>query len=136
MYALEAMSSKLIVVHPDTLIVEAIRLMLENGISGLPVVSGDGELVGMITEGDLLRRPETATEKHRAGWRSFLMSTGQQAAEYAASHAQRVRDAMTTNVVSVGPTSFLGDVVDLMEKHKVKRVPVVRAGKLMSRPAQ
>ena len=109
----------------------AIRLMLDRRVSGLPVLDDTGMLVGILTEGDLLRRVELGTEQHRSGWRTFLLGPDRQAADYVASHSRVVRDVMTAAVLTVDATAPLADVVTIMQDKHVKRVPVLSASRLV-----
>lgn len=127
----DVMTRAPVCVTPETIIVEAARLMLQHRISGLPVVDADGSIAGIITEGDLLRRAETGTELHRSGWLTFLIGPGRLAGDYVQAHARKVGDVMTPDVAAVGVLDDLAVVVDLMQKRRVKRVPVVDAGKLV-----
>ena len=131
MNAREIMSRRVITVTPETTIEEAIRLMLDHRISGLPVVEADGALAGIVTEGDLLRRFETGTDKRHSGWVSLLLGPGRLAAEYTRSHAHKVGEVMTTEVASVSTETPLAEVVELMEDRHIKRVPVTDGGKLV-----
>lgn len=110
---------------------EAVRLMLQHRVSGLPVVDRNEQLVGIITEGDLLRRTETGTEKHRTRWLEFLISPGKLAGEYVKTHGRKIAELMTGDVVTVTEDTTLDEVVLLMERHRVKRLPVVRDGQLV-----
>jgi CBS-domain-containing membrane protein len=105
--------------------------MLDNRISGLPVIDAAGRLVGMVTEGDLLRRAETGTTRHRARWLQFLLSPGRLADEYVHTHGRRVDEVMTCDVVTATEATSLDTVVQLMERHGIKRLPVVRDGKVI-----
>lgn len=105
--------------------------MLEHRISGLPVVDDAGALIGIVTEGDLLRRAETGTEKHRPRWLELLLPSGRLAADYIEAHARRVCEVMTTDVISAAPDTPLEGAVQEMEKHRIKRLPVVEDGKLV-----
>jgi CBS domain-containing protein len=118
-------------VTSQTTIVEAARLMLQHRISGLPVTAGKGEIVGVVTEGDLLRRAETGTERHRSSWLSFLVGSGRLASDYVGAHARKVGEVMTRDVAVVAPSADLAVVVGLMEKRHIKRVPVVENDKLV-----
>lgn len=109
----------------------AIRLMLEAGYSGLPVIDGGSALVGIVTEGDLLRRAELGTQHWHPGWLNFLLGPTRLAREYTSSHAQKVRDVMSTEVVSVTEATPLTQAVGLMEEHHVKRLPVLRQGRVV-----
>ena len=126
----EIMTSPVITVTPATPIAEAARLMLQHRISGLPVVEGE-EVVGMITEGDLLRRAETGSAPHRPMWLELLLGPGRLADEYTHAHARRAGEAMTGDVVSVGPQADVAEVVQLMNRRRIKRVPVIDNDKLV-----
>ena len=127
----DVMTQKVISVTPETTIAEAARLLLEHRISGLPVVDSMGAVVGMVSEGDLLRRAETGTERRHSHWLEFLIAPGRLAREYADAHARIVGEIMTRDVVSVAPLATLPVVVGLMEDHNVKRLPVIEAGRLV-----
>lgn len=127
----EIMTQPVITVRSETTIAEAARLMLQHRISGLPVVDAGGAVVGIVTEGDLLRRAETGTERRHARWLEFLISPGRLAREYANAHARNVGEAMTPDVVSVAPQDPLELVVGLMERRHIKRLPVIDAGRLV-----
>jgi CBS domain-containing protein len=126
----DIMTSKVLSVEANTSVFEAIRSMLQHKISGLPVVNADGALVGIVTEGDFLRRAETATERRRPRWLEFLMGPGRLADDYVHTHTRRVADVMTPDPYTVTEGTPLEDVVRIMEKHRIKRLPVVR-GKLV-----
>jgi CBS domain-containing protein len=112
-------------------IVRAIQQMLQRRISGLPVIDKAGNLLGIVSEGDLLRRSETATEKQRPRWLQLLLGPGRAAEAYTRSHAHLVGDIMTTDVATVTEDASLVEIVTLMEKRRVKRVPVLRDGKVV-----
>jgi CBS domain-containing protein len=131
MKAVDVMTREPMSVTPQTTIVEAARLMLQHRISGLPVTDGKGAVVGVVTEGDLLRRAETGTERHRSNWLAFLIGPGRLADDYVGAHARKVGEVMTQDVAVVAPSADLAVVVGLMEKRRVKRVPVVEKGKLV-----
>lgn len=103
----------------------AIELMLANGISGLPVVGARGELLGMLTEGDLLRRAEIGTEKIRAHWLEFLLGPGKLADEYTHAHSQVVGDVMSNQVIQAEPGANLQTLAELMQSKHIKRIPIV-----------
>jgi hypothetical protein len=99
--------------------------MLQHHISGLPVVDKSGKLVGVLSEGDFLRRRETRTEHKRSRWLEFLMGPGRIAAEYSHSHGSKVSEVMTTEVQTVADETPLEEIVELMERKRIKRVPVL-----------
>jgi CBS domain-containing protein len=125
MNASDVMTRNILSVSPDATIAEAIRLMLDNRISGLPVIDQAGRLVGILTEGDLLRRGETGTERHRPRWLEILMGPGRLAEEYVRTHGRRIGEVMTHDPISVTPETPLKEIVELMERHRIKRVPVL-----------
>lgn len=108
----------------------AMRIMLGARVSGLPVVDKDGKLVGILTEGDLLRRAEMGTDRHRPRWLEIVVGPRRVAKEYVETHSRHVGDLMTSDVVTIEESAPLADAVALMEKHRVRRLPVVRQGKL------
>jgi CBS domain-containing protein len=127
----EVMTSPVLSVESDSPILQAIRIMLQRQISGLPVVDKEGHLVGIITEGDFLRRTETGTQRRRPRWLEFLIGPGRLAEEYTRSHGRRVNDIMTTDPITVTEETPLEEVVSVMEKHRIKRLPVMRGEALV-----
>lgn len=130
MKASDVMTVGVVVVGPETSVEEAARLMVQHRVSGLPVME-DGRLVGIITEGDLLRRMEIGTEPHPRGWLAFLASPGRLARDYVRTHARQVADVMSTDVKTVGPGTMLAEVIALMESRRIKRLPVVENDRLI-----
>jgi CBS domain-containing protein len=131
MNAADIMTRYILSVGPQSPIVEAIELMLDNHVSGLPVIDEVGQLVGILTEGDLLRRGETGTERHRPRWVEILMGPGRLASEYVRTHGRKVEEIMTRELVSVDPETPLDPIVELMERRRIKRVPVLEGEKLV-----
>lgn len=117
-------------VGPEDSIADAARIMLEHRVSGLPVVDGQGGLVGIVTERDLLRRAEIGTEHRRPRWLEMWVGTGELAEEYVRAHGRRIGDVMTRKVVSVDTDTPLDEVVTLMEREGLKRLPVIRDGRI------
>ena len=130
MKASDVMTRDVITVRRETSVTNAIRLMLDNNVSGLPVLD-NGKVIGILTEGDLLRRSETGTEKHRPRWLEILMGPGRMAGEYVRTHGRRVEEIMTTDLVSVAGDTPLDEVVGLMERRRIKRVPVIEGDLLV-----
>ncbi len=122
------MTAQVIAVRPEAPLEQAVRLMVENRISGLPVLDAAGRAVGVLTEGDLLRRAETGTQGPRAGWFETLFRPGHLADDYVRTHGRRVAEVMTPEPLTVTETTELADVVQLMRTKRVKRLPVTRAG--------
>jgi CBS domain-containing protein len=131
MHAKEIMTRRVITARRGSSLQETIKTMLEHGISGLPVVDDGGRPVGMLSEGDLLRRSELGTERKRPRWLAFLASPGKLAEEYTHAHGRTVADVMTDKLYSVAPDTPLQEVVQLMERHRIKRVPVLENGCLV-----
>jgi CBS domain-containing protein len=131
MRARDVMVRAVVITSPDTTVEALARLMINLGISGVPVLDKDGRLVGIVTEGDLLRRVEIGTERHRPCWSERFSSNSGEAAEYVKSRAKRVADVMTREVFSVDEMATLGEIADLLEAKKIKRVPVVHDGKIV-----
>jgi CBS domain-containing protein len=125
MKAKDIMTSPVVSVEADTPILQAVRIMLQRRVSGLPVVDKEGRLVGIVTEGDFLRRAETGTQRRRPRWLEFLIGPGRLAEEYTRSHGREVGEVMTPNPVTVTEHTALEDIVKLMEKRQIKRLPVV-----------
>jgi CBS-domain-containing membrane protein len=126
MKASDIMTRKVISLEPDASIAQAVRLMLQHRISGLPVVDEKGKLVGVLSEGDLLRRQETGTQRHRPRWVEFLMGSGRLANEYVRTSGRTVREIMTPDVRTITEGTPVEDIVQLMERHRIKRLPVLR----------
>ena len=130
MRARDVMVRAVVTTSSDTTVEQLARLMINLRISGVPVMDRDGRLVGIVTEGDLLRRVETGTERHRPRWSEPFSSSSRLAAAYIKSHAKRVADIMTREVVSVDETATLGEIADLLETKHIKRVPACTTAKL------
>lgn len=131
MQAKDVMTQKVVSVGPDDTILHAIRLMLQNKVSGLPVIDASGRLVGIVTEGDFLRRSETGTVHRPPRWIEILMGMGPLATEYVHSNGRKIGEVMTREVRTVTEDTSLEATVDLMERYHVKRVPVLRGEKLV-----
>lgn len=126
MRAAEIMSKNVISVRPEESVLHAVHLMLQHRISGLPVIDIGGSLVGIVTEGDFLRRAETGTMARRSWWQTFLEGPESLAQEYARCHGRKVKDVMTRDVVTIAEDMPLHNIVALLEQHQIKRVPVMR----------
>ena len=131
MRADEVMTRNPTTIAPQASVADAVRLMLEARVSGLPVVDGAGRLIGVITEGDLLARAELGTEKKRAKWLEFLFGPGRSAEDFVQSHGRRVEEVMTRTPITVAPSAGLDEVVGTMIDKRVKRLPVVEGGALV-----
>jgi CBS-domain-containing membrane protein len=131
MKASDVMTRNVLSVTPDATVAEAVELMLDRGISGLFVVDAAGVLVGVVTEGDLLRRDELGTERRKSWWLRLIASPGRQAADFTRTHGRKVADVMTHDVVSVDADDPLESIVALMEGHRIKRVPVLQGDRVV-----
>ena len=127
----DVMTANVISVAAQATILEAARAMLRNRVSGLPVVDAKGQLVGMVTEGDFLRRSEIGTERRRPRWLEFVLGPGRMAEDYVRAAGRKVEDVMTRDPVAVREDDDLETVVELMERRRVKRFPVMRDGKIV-----
>jgi predicted transcriptional regulator len=105
--------------------------MSAHHLPGLPVINGTGELIGILTEGDLLRRWEMGTDRRHAGFAAFKAGVEQVAADYVRSHGRHVRNLMTAKVVTVDEDAELETIVDLLERHGFRQMPVLRDGKVV-----
>jgi len=134
MRAMDVMTTDVITVDPDMTVQALARLLAERGISGAPVVDSNGRLVGIIGEGDLLHRAEIGTaRRHRNRRRSWWLDhfASDLARDYIKSHGRTVKDIMTRDVVTVTNDTDLGEIAALLEAKRIKRVPVMREGRLM-----
>ena len=131
MKAVDVMTREVVSVAPDASVMEAVRLMLQHKVSGLPVIDAAGRLQGVVTEGDFLRRVETGTERKRSRLVEFLLGPGRLATDYVQSAGRKVGEVMTPDVHTVVEDDPLEKVVHLMERHRVKRVPVVRGARVV-----
>lgn len=119
------------VVRASATLADAARIMLEQHVSGLPVQNEAGDLVGIITEGDLLRRPELGTENKERKWIQALIGPGRSMEDYMRTHGRHVDEVMTRRVVTVAPDTPLAEAAELMHKRHIKCLPVVELGKLV-----
>lgn len=127
----DVMSTDVIAVAPGTSIKDVARTLAERRISGVPVVTDDGSVVGIVSQSDLMHRAELGTEKRRKWWLHFLADERQLAREFTQAHGQHARDVMARHVVTVTPETSLGVAADMLDQHRIKRMPVVRDGRLV-----
>lgn len=130
MNAGDVMVKDVVVAGPEAAVREVALLMLERRISGVPVVDGERQVLGIVSEGDLIRRPELQTDQRRGGWLSIFLSDDERARDFVKTHGLRAREVMTQPAICVAPDTALAEVVRLMERHRVKRLPVLEHGKL------
>ena len=131
MRAIDVMVRDVVTVHPDTDVAEAIKLLAENDVSALPVLDEEGNLVGVLSEADLIHRAEIGTEKHRPWWLEAVTGASTLAEEFAKSYGKKVGEVMTDGVISVAEETPLFEIAALFERKRIKRVPVVKDGKLV-----
>jgi CBS domain-containing protein len=126
----DIMSARVVGIQPDMPLAQAIEVMLRERISGLPVIDADGTLVGILSEGDLLRRAELGTTR-KPRWIELLFIEGRLAERYTRDHGRKVREVMTANVKTLSETADLDEAIELMQRHGVKRLPVVVGGRVV-----
>jgi CBS domain-containing protein len=125
------MTTRVITIGLDSDIQTIAQRLLENRISAAPVVEPGGRIVGIVSEGDLMRRSESETERRPSWWLSFLLMPEQKAINYVKTHGRCARDVMTRGVITVNENTSLEKIAETLEKHRIKRVPVVRGDKLV-----
>src|SRR5438105_3574319 len=131
MRAHQIMTRQVTTVGQDTTIVEAAGIMLQNHVSGLPVVSASGKLVGIVSEGDFLRRAEIGTQRKRSRWLRLLLGPGSAATDFVHEQGRKVGEVMTPEPFTVTEDTPLENIVQLMEKHNIKRLPVLRGDQIV-----
>jgi CBS domain-containing protein len=131
MRAHQIMTRPVFTVLPDATIVEAANVMLRCQISGLPVVDAAGKLVGIVSEGDFIRRNEIGTQRRRSRLLKFILGPGQAAADFVHERGCKIAEIMTHDPVTITEDTSLDAIVALMEKNKLKRLPVMRGEKLV-----
>lgn len=125
MQARDVMVSPVITVRKSATVREIAKTLLEKRISAVPVIDNVGKLVGIVTESDLMRRAEAGTERPYSWWVHFLAGDAPIAADYVKSHATKIEDVMTSDVVTASPETPLHAIAALLEDHQIKRVPIV-----------
>lgn len=131
MKASDVMVRNVITIGPEEDVALAARMLAQHDISALPVVNEDGRILGILSEADLLRREELGTEKRRPAWLEALTPSGLLAEDYSRSHGRKVRELMSETVVSARSDAPLSEIAGLLERKRVKRVPIVEDGKLI-----
>jgi CBS-domain-containing membrane protein len=125
------MVSDVITVSPDARVQDVAELLLRHRISAVPVVGSKGEILGIVSEGDLINRPESETERHKPWWLDALATNEGLAAAYVKSHSRNVTDVMTREVITATPDASVAEVASLLERNRIKRVPIVDNGRLV-----
>lgn len=131
MKAADIMTTEVITVSEDACVQDAANLLLRHRISAAPVVDKSGKLVGIISQGDLMRRAETGTQHHRPWWLEMLTDSDTLAREFVKENARRVADVMTRKVITARSDTDLAEIANLLEKNGIKRVPIVDDGRLV-----
>jgi CBS domain-containing protein len=131
MRAHQIMTRPVITVTPEATIVEAANIMLQKHVSGLPVVDAAGKLVGVVSEGDFIRRSEIGTQRKRGRWLRFILGSGKSASDFVHEHGRKVCEVMTESPLTITEDTALEEIVELMEKNNVKRLPVIRGDKVV-----
>lgn len=131
MRARDVMTANVVTVGPDTEVRTIARTLIARRISAVPVVDHGGRVVGIVSEGDLVRRAEAGTERHPSWWLELLASPEEKARDYAKAHGLAAKDVMTRPVVTVAEDAPLGEIATLLERHRIKRVPIVRDGTIV-----
>lgn len=131
MIAKNVMKSPVITIKPNDSVAEVAKLLINQKISAAPVVDDEGRLRGIVSEGDLMRRHETSTERKRSFWWFLFSGDSALAREYVKSHGLKVHEIMTSDVITASPGDSLREVADLFERHSIKRVPIVDNGSIV-----
>jgi CBS domain-containing protein len=131
MRAHQIMTRSVYSVLPEATILEAANIMLQRHISGLPVIDAAGKLVGIVSEGDFIRRSEIGTQRKRGRWLKFLLGAGEAATEFVHEHGRKISEVMTRDPLTISEDTPLEEIVKTMENNGVKRLPVMRGDKLV-----
>lgn len=132
--AASIMTRDVVTCGPDATVAEVAALLAEHEISAVPVCDKDGRLLGMLSEGDLMRPFGAANEMRRAWWLGMLAEGTELAPEfldYVRVDKRRAHDLMTREVITATERTSAGEIADLINKHRIKRVPILRDGKLV-----
>jgi CBS domain-containing protein len=129
--ASDVMTTNVITVTPETSVKDTARLLYTERISGVPVMDIDGQVIGIVSENDLIRHVEVTGEPRRSWLATLLTDDSTLAREYAKTHGRTVQDVMTTPVITVAETTSLAQIAETLERHSIKRLPVVREGLLI-----
>jgi CBS domain-containing protein len=122
----DVMTYGVIGVPESTRLAEAVETMLRSRVSALFVFDADHAVIGVLSEGDLLRRSELGSERKRPHWLELLLGSGRLAEAYAHEHGRKVGEVMTRNVETIAEDAELSQAVDRMIHHHIKRLPVLR----------
>jgi len=131
MKARDVMVSQVITVKPNSTVREVAKTLVDRRISAVPVVDDAGKLVGIISESDLMHRAEVGTERRFRWWPRLVRGDTSLLFGYIKAHARRAADIMTQNVFTATPETPLDEIAVLLERNSIKRVPIVRDGRLV-----
>ena len=131
MHARDVMTRNVVTVSPETSVPAIAALLLDRRISAVPVVDDSGRVIGIVSEGDLIHRPEADTEAAPSRWQSLFESREEAASRFVKTHGGHARDVMTRHVVTATEDTALSDIAMLLDRRHIKRVPIVRAGRLV-----
>ena len=131
MHARDIMTSPVVSVGPETTVLEIVKLMLENRVSAVPIVDDQDRLMGLVSEGDLMRRTEIGTERHRSWWLSAFTGAVSLAEDFVKSHGLKASEIMTKNVFTAHEDTPLWEIAETLEKKKIKRMPILRDGRII-----
>jgi CBS-domain-containing membrane protein len=129
--AANVMTTDVVSIGPDKPVREIAEILFTRRISGVPVVDADARVIGIVSEGDLIGHAAIVGEHHRSWWLSLFTDESVTARDYVKAHGRTARDVMSTDVVTVEETATLAEIVDLLQRHRIKRVPVVQGGRLV-----
>ncbi len=129
--AKDVMTTAIVTIRPETTVGEIAKTLLDRRISAVPVLDDRGAIVGIVSEGDLMRRPESATERRSSWWLAFLTLGEDDARRFVKTHGRHARDVMTRDVVTIDEEATLEQVAHILESRHIKRLPVLRGGKLV-----
>jgi len=131
MNASDVMVHDVVTVGPEDEVSKAAQLLVDHDVSALPVIDGDRRVIGILSEADLLHREEIGTEKHRPWWLEAITPASALAFDYAKSHGRKVAEVMSEHVVSAGEDASLAELAGILERNRIKRVPILKDGKLV-----
>lgn len=131
MKATDIMSTDVVTVGPDASVQHVADLLVKHRISGMPVVDGSGRVIGLVSEGDLLRRADAGTGHERSWWLKLFLGSEGLAREYIHEHSRQVADVMSREIITAAPDTPVSELAEILEKHRIKRLPIVKDGKLV-----
>jgi CBS-domain-containing membrane protein len=129
--AADVMTTDVITVTPETPVRDIAKLLHTRRISGVPVVDPNKTVIGIVSEGDLMKHADAIGEQRRSWWLTLIAGESMLAHDYAKIHGRLAKDVMTSKVIAVMPTASLAEIAKTLESHRIKRTPVVQDGKLV-----